>query len=78
MLAADVVDGTDHVLPAGAGDRRHGLGFEVDPAQGVVDGVGDDELVADPLGEVIGQHRDAAGFAEGRRGEVPVDPAAGA
>ena len=78
VLAADVVDGTDHVLPAGAGDRRHGLGFEVDPAQGVVDGVGDDELVADPLGEVIGQHRDAAGFAEGRRGEVPVDPPAGA
>jgi hypothetical protein len=47
VFAADIVDGADHVLLPGAGDGRHGFGFEIDPAQGVVDGVGDDDPVPD-------------------------------
>ena len=42
-----VVCGTDHVLFAGAGDSRNFAGVEVEAAQCVVDGVGDDHVVAD-------------------------------
>ncbi len=70
--AADVVDGPDHVLFAGAGDRSHGLTVEVDAAQDVVDGVGDDELVAGTGGDVLGEDGDATGLAELCGGEVAV------
>ena len=36
-------------LLAGAGDREHAAVFEIDPAQGVVLVVGDEDVVADDL-----------------------------
>src|SRR5690606_42011221 len=65
LAGQHVVRGADHELRAGAGHRPHGAGGEVDTAQQVVDGVGDDDVVPHPRGDVVREEAQAVRFAEG-------------
>ena len=62
-------------LVAGTGDRGHLAGDQVEAAQPVTGGVGDDGVIARTLGDVVRQQRDSGRLGEARDVERPVLPA---